>query len=176
MPYALDALLAEIWPVRRAFNALFNESSFQDLVGPSFFGVSMPRRWARCHSVVDGMPYVMDAFVRLILWLRSASNAESISSCVHVFGLFCELFSFCDVKLVYCGDERSVDESFIMPSSLVSDSALEKQKKRDSTNHKIKKVHKRMEFIVIDGDDSSVFDRNRKQTMGMGGGETRLCV
>lgn len=62
MPNAFDALLADIVPVRSASRALFNESSFHVLDGPSFFGVSMPSRCARCHNVVDGMPYVAEAF------------------------------------------------------------------------------------------------------------------
>uniref|UniRef100_A0A182QEE3 Uncharacterized protein n=1 Tax=Anopheles farauti TaxID=69004 RepID=A0A182QEE3_9DIPT len=56
MPNAFDALLAEIVPVRNASSALLSESSFHVFDGPSFFGVSMPRRCARCHSVVDGIP------------------------------------------------------------------------------------------------------------------------
>jgi len=58
MPNALDALLAEMVPVRNASRALFRLSSLQDFVGPSFFGVSMPNRCARCHRVVDGIPNV----------------------------------------------------------------------------------------------------------------------
>lgn len=58
MPNALDALFAEIVPVRNASRALFRLSSLHDLVGPSFFGVSMPNRCALCHNVVEGMPNV----------------------------------------------------------------------------------------------------------------------
>lgn len=61
IPYALLALFADIVPVRKASRAEFRFSSVQDFVGPSFFGVSIPKRCARCHNVVDGMPYVADA-------------------------------------------------------------------------------------------------------------------
>lgn len=44
IPKAFEALLAEIVPVLNASNALFKLSSLQDFVGPSFFGVSMPKR------------------------------------------------------------------------------------------------------------------------------------
>lgn len=60
IPYALDALLAEMEPVRNASKALFKLSSLQDFVGPSFFGVSMPNRCARCHRVVEGIPNVAE--------------------------------------------------------------------------------------------------------------------
>lgn len=56
LPYALLALFADIVPVRKASKALFRFSSVQDLVGPSFLGVSMPRRCALCHNVVEGIP------------------------------------------------------------------------------------------------------------------------
>lgn len=55
MPNALEALLAEIVPVRKASKALFKLSSLQDFVGPSFLGVSIPSRCARCHRVVEGI-------------------------------------------------------------------------------------------------------------------------
>lgn len=103
IPYAFDALFADIWPVRNASSALFNESSLHDFVGPSFFGVSMPNRWARCHSVVDGMPNVIDALVKLMLCVRSASRAESISSWVHVFGPPW-VPVFISPNVVYCGE------------------------------------------------------------------------
>lgn len=61
IPYALLALLAEIVPVRKASKAELRLSSVQDFVGPSFFGVSIPKRCALCHSVVDGIPKVADA-------------------------------------------------------------------------------------------------------------------
>jgi len=64
MPYALDALLAEMEPVRNASKALFKLSSLQDFVGPSFFGVSMPNRCARCHSVVEGIPNVAEILIK----------------------------------------------------------------------------------------------------------------
>lgn len=60
-PYALLALLADIVPVLKASNALLRLSSVHDLVGPSFFGVSIPSLCALCHNVVDGIPYVADA-------------------------------------------------------------------------------------------------------------------
>lgn len=56
IPKALEALFAEIVPVLKASSALFRLSSLQDFVGPSFFGVSIPNRCARCHNVVDGIP------------------------------------------------------------------------------------------------------------------------
>lgn len=56
IPYALLALFADIVPVRNASSAQFRLSSVQDFVGPSFFGVSIPSRCARCQRVVDGMP------------------------------------------------------------------------------------------------------------------------
>lgn len=56
IPKALLALFADIVPVLKASKALFKFSSVQDFVGPSFFGVSIPNRWARCHSVVEGIP------------------------------------------------------------------------------------------------------------------------
>lgn len=62
LPYALLALLADIAPARRACRAPRRSASLQDLEAPSFFGVSMPSRCARCQSVVDGMPYVADAW------------------------------------------------------------------------------------------------------------------
>lgn len=62
IPYALLALFADIVPVLKASRAELRFSSVQDFVGPSFFGVSMPRRCARCHNVVDGMPYVAEAW------------------------------------------------------------------------------------------------------------------
>lgn len=58
IPNAFDALLADIVPVLSASRALFRLSSLHDFVGPSFFGVSIPSRWARCHSVVEGIPNV----------------------------------------------------------------------------------------------------------------------
>uniref|UniRef100_A0A182ITE0 Uncharacterized protein n=1 Tax=Anopheles atroparvus TaxID=41427 RepID=A0A182ITE0_ANOAO len=57
MPNAFEALFAEIVPVRSASRALLSESSFHVFDGPSFFGVSMPSRCARCQRVVDGIPY-----------------------------------------------------------------------------------------------------------------------
>lgn len=83
MPNAFEALFAEIVPVRSASSALLSDSSFHVFVGPSFFGVSVfartlvsqkqlgmalinlivcinnspiPKRCARCHKVVDGIP------------------------------------------------------------------------------------------------------------------------
>lgn len=61
MPYALLALLADMVPVRKASKALLRFSSVHDLVGPSFFGVSIPSLCALCHRVVEGIPYVADA-------------------------------------------------------------------------------------------------------------------
>ena len=58
MPNAFDALFADIVPVRKASRALFRLSSLHDFVGPSFFGVSIPKRCARCQSVVEGIPKV----------------------------------------------------------------------------------------------------------------------
>lgn len=58
IPNAFEALFADIVPVRNASNALFKLSSLHDLVGPSFFGVSMPSRCALCHKVVEGIPNV----------------------------------------------------------------------------------------------------------------------
>jgi hypothetical protein len=46
----------------------------------------MPKRWARCQRVVEGIPYVAEAFVKLMLCDRSASSADSMSLGVHVFG------------------------------------------------------------------------------------------
>lgn len=67
IPNALDALLAEMVPVRSASKALFKLSSLQDFVGPSFFGVSMPSRCARCHKVVEGIPNVAEILVNLLI-------------------------------------------------------------------------------------------------------------
>lgn len=58
IPNAFEALFADIVPVRSASSALFKLSSLHDLVGPSFFGVSIPNRCARCHKVVEGIPNV----------------------------------------------------------------------------------------------------------------------
>uniref|UniRef100_A0A8W7PV29 Uncharacterized protein n=1 Tax=Anopheles coluzzii TaxID=1518534 RepID=A0A8W7PV29_ANOCL len=68
MPNAFEALLAEIVPVRSASSALLSESSFHVLDGPSFFGVSMPSRCARCHSVVDGIPQQTPYLPLIWLW------------------------------------------------------------------------------------------------------------
>lgn len=62
IPNAFDALFAEIVPVRKASRALFSDSSFHVFDGPSFFGVSIPSLCALCHRVVDGIPYVAEAF------------------------------------------------------------------------------------------------------------------
>lgn len=72
IPNAFDALLAEIVPVRNASKALFKLSSLQDFVGPSFFGVSIPSRCARCHKVVEGIPKVaeMQSFTFVLLFDR----------------------------------------------------------------------------------------------------------
>lgn len=67
IPNALDALLAEMVPVRKASKALFKLSSLQDFVGPSFFGVSIPSRCARCHRVVEGIPNVAKTQIRTLL-------------------------------------------------------------------------------------------------------------
>lgn len=56
LPNVLLALFAEIVPVLNATKAEFKLSSVHDLVGPSFFGVSIPNLWALCHKVVEGMP------------------------------------------------------------------------------------------------------------------------
>lgn len=87
----------------------------------------MPKRCARCHKVVDGIPYVADAFVKLMLCDRSASRAASMSLGVHVFGPLLFLPSFVGVELLlpnvmYC---NCCPEPFwsvcIFVSSLVSE-------------------------------------------------------
>uniref|UniRef100_A0A8D8D5U8 (northern house mosquito) hypothetical protein n=1 Tax=Culex pipiens TaxID=7175 RepID=A0A8D8D5U8_CULPI len=121
IPNAFDALFAEIVPVRKASRALFSDSSFHVFDGPSFFGVSIPSLCALCHRVVDGIPYVAEALVRLMLWVRNASRADSISSAVQVLGPLGVLGSLVLglVRLVYCTDDPSNIPTF--ESSLASD-------------------------------------------------------
>jgi hypothetical protein len=77
--------------------------------------IPIPKRCARCHNVVDGIPYVADAFVKLILCDRNASSAFSMSLGVHVLGPLLFFESQSDVLDVF-DDAVDVATILLFPS------------------------------------------------------------